>query len=202
MKAYPWPALLLVLFIAACGEREPDLQPLGTDDVILAFGDSLTYGSGASPEHAYPAVLQKLSGHRVVNAGVPGEVSEEGLRRLPQLLEKHHPALVILTHGGNDLLRKLPPEGIRQNLVSMIELIRQHQAQVVLVAVPRPSVLLSPDPLYEAVAESQRVPLEKNSLSTILRSHKTKSDTIHPNEKGYAMLAEAVYLLLKDRQAL
>ena len=194
--------LILLLFLGGCGDSGPNLQPLADQAVILAFGDSITYGTGASKEQSYPAVLEKLSGHKVINAGVPGELSADGLNRLPKLLETYQPALVILTHGGNDLLRKMQRETIRQNLAAMIELIRQQQAQVVLVAVPRPSLLLSADPLYEQVAQFLQVPLVKESLPEILQSRQSKSDAIHPNANGYAQLARDIFQFLQDRQAL
>lgn len=99
----------LLLLIAACdaGDR---LQPLTKNAVILAFGDSLTHGTGASIEQAYPQKLQAMLSRTVINAGVPGEISQTGLKRLPGLLKKYQPELLILCHGGNDILRKKKPE--------------------------------------------------------------------------------------------
>ena len=202
MMRMRWLAFWLVLGLAACADREPDLQPLAPDDIILAFGDSLTYGTGANAEQSYPAVLARLSGHEVINGGVPGELSTDGMKRLPSLLRSHRPALVILIHGGNDLLRKRNPESIKGNLRDMIRLIRGQGAQVMLVAVPRPALLLSGEPLYAEVASEEHVPLEADALAHILQSRELKSDAIHPNAEGYARLAKSIHRFLKARQGL
>ncbi|WP_052746172.1 hypothetical protein [Sulfurovum lithotrophicum] len=80
-------AILLLLFFTLFPGREPKMHPLMQDAAILAMGDSLTYGFGASPRQSYSSMLQKLSGRHVVNAGRNGNTSVEGLKRLPALLD-------------------------------------------------------------------------------------------------------------------
>ena len=106
MKFY----LLGILFLClnACGDTEKVFTPLAKDAVILAFGDSLTYGTGTNKNFSYPALLEKLTQHKVINKGVPGEISSAGLKRLPKLLDQYKPRLLILIHGGNDILKKIP----------------------------------------------------------------------------------------------
>ncbi|PNU21744.1 arylesterase [Geothermobacter hydrogeniphilus] len=185
----------VLLLVAACN-RQPQLSPLAADAVILAYGDSLTHGNGAAEEQSYPAVLEQLLGHKVINAGVPGEISAEGLRRLPRVLEETQPQLVILIHGGNDFLRRLDRERTRKNLQAMIDLCRQAGSDVVLVGVPEPGLFLSPPAFYEELAESNRLPYLEKTLSDIFSDRDLKSDTIHPNAAGYRKLATAVAELI------
>ena len=194
-------AWLLLLLLPACGQ-ETRLPALPPSAVILAVGDSLTHGTGAARQESYPAVLETLTGRRVVNAGVPGEESDAGLVRLTRLLNQVKSDLVILGHGGNDILRGRDPARTESNLRQMVELARQHGASVVLLGVPSPSIFLGTHPLYERLAESLQIPLEEDALPDILGDGALKSDPIHPNAAGYRKLAEAVYDLLVERGAL
>lgn len=194
--------LLLLLLVAACGGSPPPLAPLGEDAVILAFGDSLTHGTGAREEESYPEVLSGLVGREVINAGRPGELSGEGLKRLPRELDRHRPDLVILCHGGNDLLRRRPESESRANLAAMVALIKERGIEVVLVGVPDPGLVLSPPALYREVAKDAGVPYEGDVLADVLGDNRLKSDLIHPNAQGYRQMAEALAELLRRAGAL
>lgn len=164
---------------------------LKKDAVVLAFGDSITYGYGVKKEFSYPSVLAKKTGLHVINAGVSGEVSSEALLRLPGLL-KTKPDIVILCHGGNDILGKLSRENLKNNLLSMIKMIKQSGAKVLLVGVPDFGLFgLKTAAVYEEVANETDVIFEKEVLSVIESDRRFKSDHIHPNEKGYEMMADA-----------
>jgi len=188
-------ALLLLLF--KTGTANVHTQRLENNAVVLAFGDSLTYGYGAV-DQSYPKQLQPLIQREVVNAGVSGEVSSNGLKRLPRLLETYHPSLVILCHGGNDILRRSSREKLRSNLVSMIRLARGSGAQVLLVGVPGFGMLgLKTVPLYAEVAEEEGVLYEGAVLDAVESDPALKSDQIHPNASGYGLMAEAFAYVLK-----
>lgn len=193
--------LLSAALLAGCG-KGPQVSPLGNNDVVLAFGDSLTFGTGASPPESYPAQLQSLIGRRVVNAGVPGEISSDGLQRLPEVLEEVRPKLLILCHGGNDFLRKLGDAAAASNVRAMIKLAQDKGIGVVLIATPKPGLTLSPPDFYADIAREFAVPLNDDAIKSTLRDNDLKSDLVHPNAKGYAHIAQAVAKLLKKAGAL
>lgn len=191
----------LCLLLLACSSP-PQLPRLSSDAVILAFGDSLTHGTGAAKEQSYPAVLERLSGYRVVNRGVPGEVTAQGLKRLPAVLDEVQPELMILCHGGNDMLRKTGMAAAAANLRAMIRMAQARNISVVLLAVPRPGVFLTPPEFYEDVADETGVPIESDVIADVLSERSLKSDTIHPNAEGYRMMAESLFSLLQETGAL
>ena len=191
--------LPLLLLLAGCDPR-PAIRPLAPGATILAFGDSLTHGNGAPSGQSYPAQLEELLGVRVVNAGVPGEVSAAGRERLPGVLEEVQPQLVILIHGGNDFLRRLDVAQTRQNLRAMIEICRQRGADVVLAGVPQLGLFLAPAPFYAELAREYRLPYLEETLSDILKDNRLKSDAIHPNAAGYRQLAAALAGLIGDAE--
>jgi acyl-CoA thioesterase-1 len=194
-------ALFALLLLAAC-ERAPTLPKLASNDVILAVGDSLTYGTGADPNEAYPAKLAGLTQHAVVNAGVPGETTAEGLQRLPALLAEHHPRLVLLCLGGNDMLRRLPASETENNLRLMLQTLRTSGTQVVLIGVPEPKIFGGAPGFYSQLANEFQLPYEGDILNTVLKNNALKSDPIHPNAAGYEAVAHAIARLLKESGAL
>lgn len=192
--------LLLVLpALSGCKDR-PAIAHLETDAVILAFGDSLTYGTGAPRDESYPAQLQRLLNRQVINAGIPGEVSAAGLARLPEVLAEHRPGLVILCHGGNDFLRQHDTVLVRNNLREMVSLIKGSGMDVILVSVPRMGLLLAPAPFYAEIAKEFNIPVVEETLTDVLGKPSLKSDRIHPNARGYGILAEAFARLIEESQ--
>ena len=196
--------LWLCFFLIACTDNSPKLSPLSDDAVILAFGDSLTFGTGAdnSQEQSYPAVLQQFANRTVINSGIPGEVSQDGLIRLAEDLEEYQPDLVILCHGGNDLIRKLSQDELRNNLEQMITMIQSSGAELVLIGVPNFSLTLSVPPLYGELAEKFMIPVELDIIPELERDPRLKADSIHPNSEGYKKLALVIQGLLSSSGAL
>jgi acyl-CoA thioesterase-1 len=194
-------ALFALLLLAACG-RGPALSKLDSHDVILAFGDSLTYGTGAERDEAYPARLELLAHHAVVNAGVPGETTTEGLQRLPALLAEHHPRLVLLCLGGNDMLRRLPAGETENNLRLMLQTLRTSGTQVVLIGVPEPRIFGGAPAFYAQLADDFKLPYDGDILNAVLKDNALKSDPVHPNAAGYEAIARRLATLLKESGAL
>ena len=190
--------IFFLLFLHGCGSDQPQLSRIPDDAVILAFGDSITHGTGAGKETSYPAVLEKLSARRVINAGVPGEISERGLKRLPGLLDQHEPDLLILCHGGNDILRKRSMQQMQSNIREMINLASDRNIPVVLLGVPKFGLFLSAAPEYREIAESMNVLFIEDLLPDVLSDRDLKSDTIHPNAAGYQVMAESIHSVLKS----
>lgn len=195
--------LLLLALVGGCGPDVPRIKPLPEDALVLAFGDSLTFGKGAASENSYPAVLAGLIGREVVRSGVPGELSATGLKRLSAVLDRQRPNLLILCHGGNDMLRRKSRKKAEANLRQMVRMARSNQIDVVLIGVPSPGLFMSEGAeFYERIAKEFALPYEGKVLAEILSSKALKSDMVHPNAKGYKKLATALAGLLRASGAI
>lgn len=193
--------ICLAFGLAACGGPKESALPAGSR--VLALGDSLTAGYGVAPPQAWPALLANRTGWAVVNGGISGDTSAGALGRLPALLEEHRPALVLVTLGGNDMLRKLPEADTMANLAGIIALAREHGARAVLIATPQPSVAgavfrsLSAAGFYRTVADGSGVPLIEDAIADVLSDPGMKGDPLHPNAAGHVLLEKKLYAALK-----
>ena len=191
----------LALLTACANEPKEEAIPPGSQ--VLALGDSLTVGTGVSPEEAWPTLLASKTGWTVTNGGISGNTSSDALQRLPSLLERHNPVLVLVTLGGNDMLRRLPQEETIANLNKMIVLIKTHGAKPVLLATPQPSIAgaifqtLSAAEFYRKVTEEQQIPLIEDAIADVLSDPLLKVDQLHPNAAGHALLVEKIFEELK-----
>ncbi len=160
---------------------------------ILAFGDSITYGYRVDSDKNYPSILSNLLQSEVINAGKNGETTKEGLERLPGLLKKYKPQILIICEGGNDLLRSKKFSEIEENLAKMIKMAQKQKIFVVLVGVPYLEYLrYSTASFYYDLAKKYNVPLESDALAQILNDNSLKVDEVHPNAKGYKILSNAL----------
>ncbi len=195
-------SLAMALAMAGCGGSTVKLPRLPADAVVLAFGDSLTFGTGATPDKSYPAALERKIGLKVIASGIPGEVSASGLARLPAVLDEVQPKLLILCHGGNDMLRKISVKEAAGNIRAMVSLARSRGIEVVLLGVPSPGLLLSTADHYDEIAKEMKLAYEGRAIAKILSDNALKADAIHPNAEGYQRLADAVAEVLKKGGAI
>jgi acyl-CoA hydrolase len=189
--------------LAACG-RKAKLAALPAGAAVLALGDSITFGTGATPQASYPSMLASLTGWNVVNAGVPGDTSAAALARLPDLLQQHAPALVLVSIGGNDFLRRVAPDVTRANIRSICKQARDAGAQVLLVGIPEASAFaaaarsLGDHPMYEELAGELALPLHAGGWSKVLSDPGLRADPIHANAQGYEVFATGLAQRLRE----
>lgn len=186
------------VLLLSCSRERPRGALVPSGATALALGDSLTFGTGAQPQEAWPHLLQQASGWVVVNAGVPGDTSAQALARLPQLLQEHRPQLVVVSIGGNDFLRRLPESETRDNVRRICEQARAAGAQVLLVAVPRLSLIaaaagsLTDHGLYAQVADELGIVLQRQGWAEVLSDETLRADAVHANARGYAQFARSL----------
>jgi acyl-CoA thioesterase I len=159
---------------------------------IIAFGDSLTAGYGASAGEDYPTKLSTRTGVTVVNAGVSGDTTESARARLERDVLAHDPRIVIIGLGGNDYLRSVPITVTEENLRAIIRETQDAGAMVVLLGFTFPSLNANYGAMYERVAKEEGCLLIAGTLKGILRDPALKSDAIHPNARGYDLMAERI----------
>lgn len=192
----------LVLLAGGC-ERGQKYSPLPPGSAVLAFGDSVTFGTGAGSGEDYPSRLAAISGWVVHNKGVPGDTTAGAAARLAQALDETQPKLVIVEIGGNDFLRQVGEAEVKQNIRGMLQAAKQAGVPAVLVAVPRFSLLGAalgalPDArLYAELAQEENVPLVAKVFADVLSDPALKADQIHPNAAGYRQLAEGIAASLR-----
>jgi acyl-CoA thioesterase I len=218
MKLYgAW--LVIALLLAGCSSEDkpatppsaairpdapPDVPVMGPERRILAFGDSLFAGPGLNPGETYPAKLEAALrargiNARIANAGVSGDTTASGLQRLAFTLDSQQPPpeLVVISLGGNDMLRGLPPAETRKNLSAILEELRRRKIEVVLMGMLSPPNLgqdfrRSFDPIYPALARKHGAELVPFFLQPVIgKPHLILPDRIHPNALGVEELVAA-----------
>lgn len=197
-----------LLLLVAC-ERDYRYAPLPTLSNVVILGDSLTYGTGAAEGEDYATLLANQTGWNVINAGVPGNTSSDGLARLQEFIDAHVSGeqkidLLIVELGGNDFLKRLPQAELIENLKSILAQSKASGIQTALIAIPELSPVgaafgtLSDHPLYKELAADTNTPLLEGVFTEVLSDNKLKADPIHPNAAGYQVVAESVLQALMD----
>jgi len=195
--------LLLAALLTGCG-KDAQRPAIPRGATVLAFGDSVTFGTGAAEGEDWPTLLAATTGWEIVNAGIPGDTAEGGKARIAPLLDEHRPALVIVEIGGNDFIRRRSQAAVKEDLRHILRTVKQAGAQAVLVAVPELSLLgvvagrPTDAPLYEELAAEEDVPLIGEVFADILAEPELCADRIHPNARGYAQMAAGIHAVLKE----
>ena len=174
---------------------------------IIFLGDSLTAGLGVDVEQSFPSLIQaRLTRehyrYKVVNAGVSGDTSAGGLRRLEWALSDGEPQVLIVALGGNDGLRGLQPEQLQQNLAQIIELGQARKLRVILAGMEAPPNFGDDytrrfRAVYPALAARYKIPLIPFLLDGVAGDPSlNQSDGIHPNPRGAQIVADLVWRTL------
>jgi len=188
--------ILAVFWYIRADVPEAEKPTAGTN--IIAFGDSLVEGHGATPGNDFVSLLSRRIGAPIINAGQGGDTTSAALARLDSDVLARDPRVVIVLLGGNDFLRRVPKEQTFANLATIAERIRSTGAAVVLVGV---NVGLWRDPYgdeYENVARRTSAGLVPDILDDILGDQHLMTDSIHPNDRGYQIVADRVEPALRE----
>ena len=170
-------------------------DPSGTN--IICFGDSLTYGTGASGGKDYPSQLSALISKPVINAGVPGDTTSRAIKRLESDVLSRNPKIVLVALGGNDLKNGVPVKRASENLRTIVESIQKRGALVILGGIDVPLWGRGYGKAYKNLADELGTVLVPNVLDGIFGNPKLMSDPIHPNNEGYTIMAEMFHDALK-----
>lgn len=165
------------------------------NNTIVLFGDSLARGYGSTKGNDIASLLSKKLGKSVVNLGVDGNTSIDGLSRIDTVIALR-PGIVIISLGGNDFLRKIDRTTTEANFSSIIEKLQSEKIVVVLLGVRDQTLFDSADSMYERLAKKYQTGYVSNILSGLVADTRYMSDAIHPNDAGYAKIVERIYPIM------
>lgn len=199
IKRYCYLIVLTVsLSLIACSPSQEKLPAIPAGATILVLGDSLSYGTGASPETSYPTLLAQHTGWQMINAGVPGDTTAQGLARLPALIDDYQPQYLFIELGGNDFIKKVPIAQTEQNLKAIIALAKENNIPALMIAIPEYKPVsaaiggLSDHEIYQRLSTETNTTLITDVFSEVLSDNALKADYVHPNAKGYAVVEKGI----------
>jgi acyl-CoA thioesterase-1 len=182
----------LVLGFSGCAKK--DIVNLGCKGKnIICFGDSISFGYGVNQGEDYPSALAKLVGCPVINAGVDGDTSTDGLKRIDSEVLDKEPFLVVVEFGGNDFLKKLPKEETLKNISLMVDKIHAKGAMVAIADISAGMFFREYRILLHKLAREKGAIFISSILNGIITTPQLKSDFLHPNADGYILVAKRVY---------
>jgi acyl-CoA thioesterase-1 len=186
-------AIYGIIVLSGCART--DIANIKSEGVnIVCFGDSITYGYGGNPgEDDYPTHLSQMISIPLINSGVDGDTSSDGVKRLKEDVLEREPLLVIVEFGGNDFLRKVPLTETIKNMDYIISKCVEGGAMVAIMDMSVGIIMENYGKEYRRLAKKYKAILIPHILSDILTNASFKSDFVHPNGLGYKVLAQKVY---------
>jgi acyl-CoA thioesterase-1 len=191
-------SLFIILFIAIAvatgwwlGEDDPITNYPPQNETIVAFGDSLIEGVGATANNDLVSRLEAGLGRPIINLGRSGDTTAAGVARIDEVIEER-PGVVIILLGGNDAIRRTPVETTKQNLTTIITELQNQGSVVVLLGVRSGLLANAYDDMYEDLAKEFGTAYVSDVLAGIFGRPNLMADTIHPNDDGYAKMSERV----------
>jgi lysophospholipase L1-like esterase len=189
---------LIAIVGALLWNRNPEIAHLDSSGTsIVAFGDSLIYGVGSTPEHDFISLVSSAIGEPIINLGVSGNTTEAALERIDDIWQ-YDPKIVIILLGGNDYLRRVPMDTTFANLGAIVDEIHAHGAAVLLLGVRGGLIRDTYNDRFEKFAREKKVGFVPNVLDAIISEKELMSDAIHPNDAGYRIIANKVTPALKQ----
>ncbi|MDD5097101.1 MAG: GDSL-type esterase/lipase family protein [Candidatus Omnitrophica bacterium] len=194
MKMNKLKYILVILSILLVGCFKLEIKNLdATGANIICFGDSITFGYGANSGEDYPTALRSMVKFPVINAGVDGDTTFSALGRLENDVLLKNPRLVIVEFCGNDFLKKIPKEDTVRNLRTIIQRIQAKGAMVALVDISAGMFFSEYRAAFKKLAAEEKVIFIPGVLNRIITNPAMKSDFLHPNARGYKIVASRVY---------
>jgi lysophospholipase L1-like esterase len=185
----------VVIWLFVARDSEPARPTAG--ERIVAFGDSLVQGVGASPGRDWVSILSRRLGVPILNAGRSGDTTGTALTRLDAAVLSRNPRVVVVLLGGNDMLRRVPRARMFENLETIVTRIRARGAAVILVSVEIGFGTGADRRAFEALAERTSSALVRDILGGIFGRQALMSDGIHPNSSGYEIMADRIEPVLR-----
>lgn len=170
--------------------------PAGSIPKVIALGDSLTAGTGATSGNDYVSVLSRWSNIPIVNAGISGDTTTDALARIGNITAQD-PDIVIVFLGGNDILQLKPLSETISNLRSIVTQLKNSGAQVILVGTHNDTFQSTREREFERLASELDVEYVPNALNGILGHSSLLSDAVHPNDAGYRLIADRLWRKLE-----
>ncbi len=166
------------------------------NETIVAFGDSLVQGAGSVNDGDFVSVLSKKIGRPIVNLGIYGNTTAQGLARIDQVIA-YNPGIVLVLFGGNDYLHEVPRTEAFDNLDKIVQKLQGQGAVVVLLGI-RGGIFSDPyDPMFRVLAKKRGTVYVPDVLNGLIGNTRYMSDPVHPNNLGYEMIASKIYPELK-----